>query len=152
MNLIQTLKKGYRILKQNNVDSYQLDAEILLSNSLKISKEELLLNLSKKINKFTYSKFLNFIKRRQNKEPIAYIINKKEFWRNEFFVNKNVLIPRPETEHIVEELKTKEQITALPTRNVQSVAATTAGIYQSDEGEALNIRGSRSSSLLIISL
>ena len=43
-------------------------------------------------------------------------------------------------------VKTKEQITALPTRNVQSVAATTAGIYQSDEGEALNIRGSRSSS------
>ena len=103
MNLIQTLKKGYQILKQNNVDSYQLDAEILLSNSLKISKEELILNLSKKINKLTYSKFLNYIKRRQNKEPIAYIINKKEFWRNEFFVNKNVLIPRPETEHIVEE-------------------------------------------------
>ena len=103
MNLIQTLKKGYQILKQNNVDSYQLDAEILLSNSLKISKEELILNLSKKINKRSYSKFINFIKRRQNKEPIAYIINKKEFWRNEFFVNKNVLIPRPETEHIVEE-------------------------------------------------
>ena len=103
MNLIQTLKKGYQILKQNNVDSYQLDAEILLSNSLKISKEELILNLSKKINKLTYSKFINYIKRRQNKEPIAYIINKKEFWRNEFFVNKNVLIPRPETEHIVEE-------------------------------------------------
>ncbi len=103
MNLIQTLKKGYQILKQNNVDSYQLDAEILLSNSLKISKEELILNLNKKINKITYSKFINCIKRRQNKEPIAYIINKKEFWRNEFFVNKNVLIPRPETEHIVEE-------------------------------------------------
>ena len=49
MNLIQTLKKGYQILKQNNVDSYQLDAEILLSNSLKISKEELILNLNKKI-------------------------------------------------------------------------------------------------------
>ena len=103
MNLIQTLKKGYQILKQNNVDSYQLDAEILLSNSLKISKEELILNLSKKINKLTYSKFINYIKRRQNKEPIAYIINKKEFWRNEFFVNRNVLIPRPETEYIVEE-------------------------------------------------
>ena len=103
MNLIQTLKKGYQILKQNNVDSYQLDAEILLSNSLKISKEELILNLNKKINKLTYSKFINYIKRRQNKEPIAYIINKKEFWRNEFFVNNNVLIPRPETEHIVEE-------------------------------------------------
>ena len=42
MNLIQTLKKGYQILKQNNVDSYQLDAEILLSNTLKISKEELI--------------------------------------------------------------------------------------------------------------
>ena len=103
MNLIQTLKKGYQILKQNNVDSYQLDTEILLSDSLNISKEELILNLSKKINKFTYSKFINYIKRRQNREPIAYIINKKEFWRNEFFVNNNVLIPRPETEHIVEE-------------------------------------------------
>ena len=92
MNLIQTLKKGYQILKLNNVDSYQLDAEILLSNSLNISKEELVLNLSKKINKLTYSKFINYIKRRQNKEPIAYIINKKEFWIDLFITWRRKLV------------------------------------------------------------
>ena len=76
MNLIQTLKKGYEILKLNNVDSYQLDAEILLSNSLNISKEELVLNLSKKINKLTYSKFINYIKRRFIYPILIRLINR----------------------------------------------------------------------------
>ncbi len=103
MNLIQALDFGYKILKLNNINSYKTDTEILLSDSLKISKEKLILNLKEKISDENYINFLSKLKRRKFKEPIAYIIKKKEFWKNEFYLDQNVLIPRPETEHLVEE-------------------------------------------------
>ena len=103
MNLIQALNYGYNILKSNNINSYKIDTEILLSDSLNISKEKLILNLKEKINNKNYNNFLYKLNRRKLKEPIAYIIKKKEFWKNEFYLDKNVLIPRPETEHLVEE-------------------------------------------------
>ena len=103
MNFLQALNKGYDLLKSNKIDTYKIDTEVLLSESLNISKEKLILNLENAINSASYKKFLSNIKRRNNKEPLAYILNKKEFWKNEFFINKNVLVPRPETEHLVEE-------------------------------------------------
>jgi len=103
MNLIQALDFGYKILKLNNINSYKTDTEILLSDSLKISKEKLILNLKEKISDENYINFLSKLKRRKFKEPIAYIIKKKEFWKNEFYLDQNVLIPRPETEHLVEQ-------------------------------------------------
>ena len=103
MNLIEALNYGYKILKSNNINSYKIDTEILLSDSLNISKEKLILNLKEKINNKNYNNFLSKLNRRKLKEPIAYIIKKKEFWKNEFYLDKNVLIPRPETEHLVEE-------------------------------------------------
>ncbi len=103
MNLLKALDTAYDLLKSNNISSYKIDSELLLSHSLNISKEELILNLKKKITFESYNKFLLKIKRRRANEPIAYILNKKEFWKNEFYINKNVLIPRPETEHLVEE-------------------------------------------------
>ena len=48
--------------------------------------------------------FQNLIERRKKGEPIAYLINKKQFWKNEFYVNKNVLIPRPDTELIIDQV------------------------------------------------
>ena len=103
MKLIEALNNGYNILKSNDINSYKIDSELLLSESLKISKEELILNLERIINFYDYKIFLKKIKRRSLKEPLAYIIKKKEFWKNEFFINKSVLIPRPETEHLIEE-------------------------------------------------
>ena len=103
MNLFQALEYGYNLLKTNNINSYKIDAELLLSDSLNISKERLILNLKRVINNETYNNFLLKINRRKAKEPIAYILKKKEFWKNKFYINKNVLIPRPETEHLVEE-------------------------------------------------
>ena len=103
MNLFQALENGYNLLKTNNINSYKIDAELLLSDSLNISKERLILNLKRVINNETYNNFLMKINRRRAKEPIAYILKKKEFWKNKFYINKNVLIPRPETEHLVEE-------------------------------------------------
>ncbi len=103
MNLFQALNRGYHILKSNNIHSYKIDAELLLADSLELSKEELILNLERFINPSDYKKFLNKIGRRKIREPVAYILKKKEFWKNEFYINKDVLIPRPETEHLIEE-------------------------------------------------
>ena len=103
MNLIQALNNGYNLLKSNKIISYKIDAELLLCDTLNVTKEQLILNLQRVINYEDYNEFLLKIKRRNTNEPIAYILNKKEFWKNNFYVNKNVLIPRPETEHLVEE-------------------------------------------------
>ncbi len=104
MNYLKTLKFGSNKLKLNNIDSYILDSEILLSFVLKLSREQILINLNQNINKNSFIKFKKLLYRREKREPIAYIIKKKEFWKNNFYVNNDVLIPRPETELIVEEV------------------------------------------------
>ena len=107
MNYLSALNFGTNLLKKTKIKSYSLDAELLLSYVSKFSREKLLINLNKKIKeKILYNYKLN-LKRRKKNEPIAYILKKKEFWRYNFYVNKNVLIPRPETEIIVEELLKK---------------------------------------------
>ena len=103
MNLIQALDNGYHLLKMNNISSYKIDTELLLTKCLNISKEKLILNLERKIDSKLYKKFVEKLERRKAREPIAYILNQKEFWKYDFYVDKNVLIPRPETEHLVEE-------------------------------------------------
>ena len=104
MNYLKTLKFGSKKLKLKNIDSHILDSELLLCFALKSSREKILINLNTNIKKKNFDKFKKLLFRREKKEPIAYIIKKKEFWRNNFFVNNDVLIPRPETELIVEEV------------------------------------------------
>ena len=103
MNILKALNNGYDLLKSSNINSYKIDTELLLSDSLNISREKLIINFKDKINMGSYRNFLFNLNRRKKKEPIAYIIKKKEFWKNSFYVNKNVLIPRPESEFLVEE-------------------------------------------------
>ena len=103
MNIHRALHNGYDLLKSKKIDSYKIDTELLLSDSLKISRERLILNFNKIIGVENYENFLSKLDRRQKKEPVAYIVNKKEFWKNKFYINKDVLIPRPETEALVEE-------------------------------------------------
>ena len=103
MKIIDNLRDGYKILKNNSISSYKIDSEILMSQTLEISREELILNLEKKVNLKEKEKYLNFINRRKKNEPIAYIISNKSFWRDKFLIDKNVLIPRPDSEHLVEQ-------------------------------------------------
>ena len=103
MKIIDNLKDGYEILKENNISSYKIDCEILMSRTLNISREEVLLNLEKNVKKEEKERYFNLINRRKKNEPIAYITNNKSFWKNKFITNKNVLIPRPDSEHLVEE-------------------------------------------------
>ena len=104
MKYLEALDYGIKILKKKRIASYNIDTELLLSNILNLSRENLLINLSNVIKKKNYYNYKKLLQRRARNEPIAYILKKKEFWNNKFCVNKNVLIPRPETEIIVEEM------------------------------------------------
>jgi len=104
MNYNAALNEASKILKVYSIKSPKLDSEIILANVLKLSREQLLLNLNEKISSKDFKFFIKSIKRRKKKEPVAYIIGHKEFWKEKFKVNSNVLIPRPDTEIIVEEV------------------------------------------------
>ena len=110
MNYSQIIKFGSHKLKSKNIDTHLLDSELLLSHILKSSREQILINLNANIGKNNIKEFKKLLLRREEKEPIAYITEKKEFWKNNFYVNSDVLIPRPETELIVEEVLQNTQI------------------------------------------
>jgi release factor glutamine methyltransferase len=104
MNIENILKEGINILQKNKIPNPQLDSEILLSNLIKKDKKHIILNPKELLNPKQSKIFKNLIERRRKGEPVAYLINKKEFWKDEFFVNKDVLIPRPDTELIIEQV------------------------------------------------
>ena len=104
MNIEITLNEGINILQKNKIANPQLDSEILLSSSIKKDKKHIILNPKEILNLEQLGKFKSLIERRKKGEPIAHLINKKEFWKDEFFVNKDVLIPRPDTELIIEQV------------------------------------------------
>ena len=101
MNLDNTVKKASQILKNHNICSHELDAQIILSNIMGVKRESLITNNEINISKKIMEKYDSAIKRRIKKEPVAYIIGKKEFWSEDFMVNHGTLIPRPETELLI---------------------------------------------------
>ena len=103
MKIIDNLRDGYEILKENKISSFKIDCEILMSQTLSISREKVLLNLEKNIKWEEKERYFNLINRRKKNEPIAYITNYKDFWKGKFIINKSALIPRPDSEHLVEQ-------------------------------------------------
>ena len=103
MNYYRVLLEAEKNLKSIFIKNPRLDSELLLSRSLKISRENILVNLNRKISKKNFNYFKKLIERRKKNEPIAYIVGYKEFWKRKFKVNNDVLIPRPDTEFMVEE-------------------------------------------------
>ena len=104
MNIQSAVIEGTNILKNNYIKTAQLDAEILIAKALGLSRDYIILNNHKDLNYKNLIDFKELIKERSNRKPIAYLLNKKYFWESEFYVNKNTLIPRPDTELIIEQI------------------------------------------------
>ena len=104
MKTLELINAGSSKLKLNNILSHKLDSELLISEVLKKTREEVLTNLNKDVAQSNILKFENLINRRAKKEPIAYILKYKEFWSKKFLLDRSTLIPRPETELMVEHL------------------------------------------------
>ena len=96
------LKNAEDILKKSQISSWRLDAEILLAEALRKDRSEIIIRNDIRISNKKAFTFNRYIDRRKKFEPVAYILNNKEFFSLDFFVNKNSLIPRPETELMVE--------------------------------------------------
>ena len=104
MNALELLNSGSDKLQRQKIRSSRLDSEILLSKVLNKKREEVLVKLERVMNRGEIFAFNDLIQRRMRKEPIAYIMKEKEFWGKKFEVDKNTLIPRPETELLIEKL------------------------------------------------
>jgi len=104
MNIQNTLIKAIKILSKLDMKNPILDSEILLSKAINKDRKHIILNSYEKINEKNLDNFNNLIERRIKGEPIAYIINNKDFWNSSFYVDKNVLVPRPDTELIIDQV------------------------------------------------
>ncbi len=100
--ILNLIKWATGYFTSNGIDSPRATAEILLATLLKLKRIDLYLRYDQPLLKNELSEFKSLIKRRVNREPVAYIIGKKEFWSLDLEVNPNVLIPRPDTETLVE--------------------------------------------------
>ena len=104
MIIRNALKEGQKKLQMSNIDSSLLDSEILISKAIKKDRKFVILNLDQEIKKKNYDYFYNLINERARGKPIAYLIGKKDFWKYEFRINESVLVPRPDTEMIVDKV------------------------------------------------
>ena len=104
MKILNAINYANQKLKEKDIKTYQLDSEILMSKVIKRKKEDILLNLEDEIKKEDYNYFIDLINQRLNMKPIAYLVGNKNFWKYNFKVTNDVLIPRPETELILEQV------------------------------------------------
>ena len=102
MNIFEAIKKGDAILRESGIKSYKIDSEILMSRVIKKNRADIILNSKTELSQKDYNLYENLIIQRSKQKPIAHLTGKKEFWKYEFSVTKDVLIPRPDTEIIVE--------------------------------------------------
>tara|TARA_Y100000741_G_scaffold241378_1_gene184907 strand:+ start:154 stop:993 length:840 start_codon:yes stop_codon:yes gene_type:complete len=100
MKYHEILKKGNKSLAIKNSN---LDCELILSKVLNKKREEILINLDSEINKKQKKEFDFYLNKRKKKKPMAQILGFKFFWKNKFYINNSVLIPRPESEHLIEQ-------------------------------------------------
>ncbi len=104
MNIESIVKQASQTLKKNNIYSFELDAEVILSDILGTEREYLFVNNKIEVSEKFIKKYNTAINRRIKGEPVAYITGKKEFWSKNFIVNNFTLVPRPETELLIYKL------------------------------------------------
>ena len=104
MNIQTAVNKAQLFLKKKKIKTPVLDSQILMSEAIKKEKEFIILNFDKEISNKSLKYFNELIYQRASGEPIAYLVKKKYFWKYQFTVNRDVLIPRPDTEVLIEEV------------------------------------------------
>jgi len=104
VTLKSVLKEAADTLSSNGIERARLEVELLLAHVLELRKEELIIHPDRELTGPQEEKFQQLVERRCRKEPFAYIVGHREFWSLEFKVNSKVLIPRPETEGVLEHL------------------------------------------------
>ena len=104
MNIQNAINNASLYLKKNSIKSYKIDSEILMSEATNKDKKFLILNYNQKLNQKYLDRYTNLVQQRSKGEPIAYLLKKKDFWKYEFYISNKVLVPRPETEIIIEEI------------------------------------------------
>jgi len=120
ITVLEALNKSCKNLLNINIKTAKIDSEIILALVLKTNRINLSTQHNVVLNKAQELFMTKLIKRRQNKEPVAYILNKKDFWNETYFVDKRVLIPRPETEILIEMVlkKIKNKLKALQVMDI----------------------------------
>ena len=104
MNINSAINEAKIFLKKSSIKTAQLDSEILLAEAINKKREYIILNQNHTINRESYYQFKTLVKRRSKGKPVAYLVGKKDFWKYQFQINEHVLIPRPDTEVIVEQV------------------------------------------------
>ena len=104
MNIQSAIIQGTSILKDKNINSAKLDSEILLASAIDQDRKYIILNNDQDIKEENFRYYQKLINKRSFRKPVAYLINKKYFWKYKFFVTQDTLIPRPDTELIVEQI------------------------------------------------
>ena len=104
MNIQSAINEGESILKDKSIPTAKLDAEILMAKSIEKDRKYIILNNNKNLEEENLRYFKDLINERSKKKPVAYLTNKKFFWNSEFFVTLDTLIPRPDTELIIEQI------------------------------------------------
>ena len=103
MNIQLAINEGANILKDKEIQTARLDTEILMSKVLDKDRKYVILNNTKELQKKNFEYFKKLIKERSFRKPIAYLINKKSFWNSEFYITSDTLIPRPDTELLIDQ-------------------------------------------------
>ena len=103
MNIETALRQAENILNNKNFKSVNLDCEILMSKVLDKDRKYIILNPKKNLENYKLDYFKSLVEERSFGKPIAYLVEKKDFWKSEFLIKKGVLIPRPDTEVIIEQ-------------------------------------------------
>jgi release factor glutamine methyltransferase len=113
VTIIDTINKAAQTLSDNGVSNARLDAEVLLSHILNRNRAWLITHIHDALDAGNHALFDDAIVRRAKREPLQHIIGKQEFWGLDFIVTPDVLIPRPETELVVESaIKAGRNLTA----------------------------------------
>ena len=104
MNIQEAIEQGKKILIENNIKSAKLDSEILMSKVLQKDRKYIILNFDKELKRQNFLLFKELVFKRSLGKPVAYLTGKKDFWNYNFVISEQTLIPRPDTEILIENI------------------------------------------------